>query len=135
MVLDGPVPPEQRLLGSAGVLDALSGIVRACEAQPTCRAAYPNLAPRFAEAVAGLERAPAAWQGGTLNGRGVLAALSRAMYFDDQGHAAVPRFMDAVARGDLAAAHGVLSLEQFPEWGASPLGLMYSVACQEHVTN
>ena len=134
VVLDGPVPPEMRLLDSATLLDALDAVMHACEVQPACGAAFPNLAPRFAEAVQRLERAPAAWQGGALDGRGVLRALARGLYFDDQGHAAVPRFMDAVARGDLAAAHGQLSLEQLPPWGALPLGLMYSVACQEPAT-
>ncbi len=131
VVLDGPVPPEQRLLGSAAVLDALDAIVRACDAQVACRAAYPNLAPRFAEAIERLERAPAAWQGGTINGRGVLKALHGALFWDDQAHAAVPRFMDAVARGDFKAAHALLPVEPSSPWAAAPFGLLYSVACQE----
>jgi pimeloyl-ACP methyl ester carboxylesterase len=135
VVLDGPVPPEMRLLESATVLDAVDAIVRACEAQTACRAAYPNLAPRFAQAVERLEHVPAAWQGGTIDGRGVLKALLGALFWGDQAHAAVPRFMDAVARGDLQAAHGLLPLEQSSPWAAAPFGLLYSVACQEPAAN
>jgi pimeloyl-ACP methyl ester carboxylesterase len=61
VVLDGVVPPPVQSLGWtwSSAREALDNMAKACDAQPACKARYPDLAEKFVAQVSRLESQPA----------------------------------------------------------------------------
>jgi pimeloyl-ACP methyl ester carboxylesterase len=128
-VLDGPFPLQERELYGAGVLDALSAVLTACNAQPACAAAYPNLQARFAAAIERLETTPAVINGTPVRGHELLNVLRAALAAPQAPYGVVPLFMERVAQGDLASADAVLPFLSNLILAIIPEGMFYTVTC------
>lgn len=128
-VLDGPFPLQDRELYSAGVLDALSAVLSACDATRTCAAAYPQLKTRFAAAIEQLEFRPAVVNGTQVRGHQLLNVLRAALAVPLADYGKLPQFMDLVARGDLVGADAVLPYLFNLIIGINPEGMRYTVTC------
>jgi pimeloyl-ACP methyl ester carboxylesterase len=115
---------------------ALDSLLVACDAQPACRAAYPDLRPRFYAALARAEQAPlvvtvrSPVDSSPVALRLRAADLARLVPLGDaDALSGVPRRLDEIARGDTAAlrprAQGALGV------GGYAWGMRYSVWCAE----
>ncbi len=131
VVLDGPFPLQERPLDGAEVLDGLSQVLAACNAQTDCAAAYPTLQARFAVAVEKLETTPAVVNGATVRGHDVLNALRGALPVPEPAYGSVPLFMQRVAQGDLAGADAVLPFLANLILAINPEGMFYTVTCTD----
>ncbi len=138
-VLDSPLPSTVRYddvsVGHfAGALDA---VLRDCDAQPECRAAYPDLRTRFYAALAAADarplsltvRSPVDGSAAALALGG--AALARLVALDN-GWALpyLPRMMDRIARRDTAGLREGVERTLAPGGGLA-WGTRYSVWCAE----
>jgi pimeloyl-ACP methyl ester carboxylesterase len=130
-VLDGPDPLQDRGLYGAGVLNALSAVLTACDAQPDCAAAYPNLRARFAAAIERLETTPAVIDGKPVRGHALLNVLRGALAVPQAPYGSVPLFMERVAQGDLAGADAVLPFLSNLILAINPEGMFYTVSCTD----
>lgn len=128
-VLDGPFPLQERELYSAGVLNALSAVLSACNAQPYCAAAYPNLQARFAAAIERLETSPAVIDGTPVRGHELLNVLRAALAVPRAPYGSLPLFMERVAQGDLVGADAVLPYLSNLILAINPEGMFYTVTC------
>jgi len=138
-VLDSPLPASVRYDDAsvghfAGALDA---VLRDCDAQPACRAAYPDLRARFYAALAAADarplaltvRSPADSSAVPLALRG--AALARLVALDNNWALPyLPRMMDRIARRDTAALREAVERTLSPDDGFA-WGMRYSVWCSE----
>jgi pimeloyl-ACP methyl ester carboxylesterase len=130
-VLDGPFPLQERELYGAGVLDALSAVLAACNAQPICAAAYPELQTRFAAVIERLETTPVVIDGTTVRGHDLLNVLRAALAVPQAPYGSVPLFMERVAQGDLAGADAVLPFLSGLVLAINPEGMYYTVTCTD----
>lgn len=130
-VLDGPFPLQERELYGAGVLDALSAVLDACQAQPDCALAYPQLKARFAAAIERLETNPEVIGGTRVRGHEVLNVLRAALAVPLAPYGSVPLFMERVAQGDLMAADAVLPFLSNLILAINPEGMFYTVTCTD----
>jgi pimeloyl-ACP methyl ester carboxylesterase len=128
-VLDGPFPLQERELYGAGVLDALSAVLTACNAQPDCAAAYPELQARFAAAIERLENTPVVVSGTPIRGHALLNVLRAALAVPQAPYGAVPLFMERVAQDDLVGADAVLPFLSSLILAINPEGMFYTVTC------
>jgi D-alanyl-D-alanine carboxypeptidase len=128
-VLDGPFPLQERELYGARVLNALSAVLGACNAQPDCAAAYPGLQARFASAIERLETAPAVVQGTPVRGHQLLNVLRAALAVPRADYGKLPLFMEHVARGELVEADAVLPFLSSLVLAINPEGMFYTVTC------
>jgi pimeloyl-ACP methyl ester carboxylesterase len=138
-VLDSPLPPTVRYDdASAGhFAQALDAVLRDCEAQPVCRAAYPDLRARFYAALAAADarplaltvRSPVDSSAVPLALRG--EALARLVALDNAWALPyLPRMMDRIARRDTAALREAVERTLSPDGGFA-WGMRYSVWCAE----
>lgn len=114
MVLDSPLPPEVRYDDESGLnlRDAIVRVVDDCDAQATCRAAYPDLGRRLFSAFNVAERPTR------------LAAMIDLT--SPNGIANAPRLMDAIARGTVSAPESGSGGSSGFTWG-----MRLSVWCAE----
>ncbi|MCA9764447.1 MAG: alpha/beta fold hydrolase [Gemmatimonadetes bacterium] len=114
MVLDSPLPPEVRYddESARNLRDAIIRVIDDCDAQATCRAAYPELGRRFFMAFNVAERSTR------------LAAMIDLTSAD--GITSAPGLMDAIARGAVAAPESGSGGSSGFTWG-----MRLSVWCSE----
>jgi pimeloyl-ACP methyl ester carboxylesterase len=138
VVLDSPFPPSERYDPTAVThyAQALDAVSRDCDAQPACRAAYPDLLARFYAALAGADRVPLTVATRDPNGTGEIRMslrgndLARLVDPADTGALpGLPRLMDQIARRDAAALRPHVERSLGPKGYA--WGMRYSVWCGE----
>ena len=143
VVLDG-VLPASVALGPDIALDsqaALEGVFDRCAAEPSCRAAHPQLRQRFKATFERLRAAPAVVSfnhprsGAALDltvDHTVLAGVVRLLLYSPQTASLLPPLIEAAQRGDYRqwAAQAVLISEAL---GELAMGLNYAVMCTEDV--
>ena len=131
VVLDGPLLLQERPLYRAEVLDGLSNVLAACNAQADCAAAYPTLQARFAAAIEKLETTPVLVNGTRVRGHDVLNAMRGALSVSEPAYGSVPLFMERIAKGDLAGADTVLPFLSNLILAINPEGMFYTVTCTD----
>ena len=130
-VLDGPLPLQDSALYTAGVLDALTSVLTACNQQADCAAAFPGLQARFAAALVRLQATPAMVDGTAVRGDQVLNAIRGAFSIPQAPYGLVPLFMERVAQGDLKGADQLLPFLSNLLIGINPEGMRYTVTCTD----
>ncbi len=130
-VLDGPFPLQSRELYGAGVLDALTQVLAACNASTDCAAAYPNLQSRFAQALEKLQTSPAVVGGKRITGHALLNVLRGALSTPRAPYGSVPLFMERIAQADYAGADAVLPFLAGLVIAINPEGMFYTVTCTD----
>jgi pimeloyl-ACP methyl ester carboxylesterase len=131
VVLDGPFPLQERELYGANVLDALTNVLAACNAQASCAQSYPALKTRFAAAIETLQTTPAVVNGTRVRGHDVLNVLRGALAVPLPAYEVLPLFMEHVAQGDLLGADSVLPFLSGLILAINAEGLFYTVTCSD----
>lgn len=139
VILDSAYPPEVEALyeEAENAVAAIEVLLAACAADAACAAAYPDLAERFAQAIARLDADPVEIDGVAASGRDLVSSVVQALY-DPTLIPQLPRLIDLTARdpeagleelfddlGYLAYRRG--TVETFRESD----GTFYSVECRE----
>ena len=137
VVLDSPFPPQANAFDAfaAAGLNALGALFGACEAQPDCHEAYPNLKGKFTSATESLNARPIQVQGRTIDGRALYEFLFNALY-DTSRLPNVPLAVHAAANGDIEMVLELLAVVPDLPPGIPPdrvlvQGSYLSVFCQE----
>jgi pimeloyl-ACP methyl ester carboxylesterase len=142
VILDGVVPPHLNLIDGLwqGAADEYAAVFAACEAQPACHAAFPNLRTEFTETVRRLDGEPL-----TVDVPATADAPATTVVLDGYrtadvpvvfsvppwGLANLPATIHALATGDgTAAARTILAGQSPPDFIG--WGLLYGVICREH---
>jgi pimeloyl-ACP methyl ester carboxylesterase len=142
LIIDGVVPPQLNVVAGVwqGAADAYDAVFDACEAQPACQTAFPNLRAEFVETVQRLDREPL-----TVEVPATADAPATTVVFDGYraadlpvvnslppwGLETLPAAIHALANGDGTAAARTLIAGQTPP-NFNGWGLQYSVLCSEH---
>jgi len=144
VVLDSALPPDEpyEAGAAANLVRSLEAVLRDCEAQAPCRAAYPDLRRRFTEAVVAAETNPMRVRARPSDGNGMKGTevemtlrphdlvnlLSLRSTWDVPN---APHRMDLVARRDVEALRPIV------EGGLQPSGyawgMRYSIWCGEEL--
>ena len=139
-VLDSPLPPTVRY-DDASVghfAGALAAVLRDCDTQPDCRAAYPQLSERFYAALAGADARPLSLTVRNPVDSGPVALalrgadLARLVQLGDAGALPdLPQLMDRIARSDTAGLRPWAAYALRSVGGGYAWGMRYSVWCRE----
>lgn len=143
VVLDSVSPPTNNIVEKwwSAPASSFRAIFAACAAQPSCAAAYPNLAADFTATVNRLDAMPVVTQvqdesGSpvTVNIDGFAFAYTLIMASERGDASGVPKMIADTARGDAGAvAAAYLTLRGPPEFvGLGGMGLAMTVFCAEH---
>jgi pimeloyl-ACP methyl ester carboxylesterase len=141
VVLDSLVPPQTNLMKQfwPSAAEGYRALFDGCAAQPTCAAAYPNLAADFTTTVARLTKAPLSVDLPGTNGQPsrrvvidgyTLANLVIQASLAPGSHEMLPQTIHAIATGDGTAAARALLAGIAPP-GLIGYGLTYGVFCRE----
>jgi pimeloyl-ACP methyl ester carboxylesterase len=143
VVLDSVVPTNKNLIDRwwEAPASGLAAIAKACNDEPACAAAYPDLLATFTTAVNALNQTPAKVSVTGPAGQPVavtvggfkLVSLIVAWTTDQAKVADIPRMIVDAARGDvLLAAEGIAASDLSPDqWGLLGSGLAFGAYCQE----
>jgi pimeloyl-ACP methyl ester carboxylesterase len=150
-VLDSPLPPSERynLTENSHLAQAFEAVLRDCEAQSACRAAYPNLKARLYASLEQAQRSPLTLlvppptdggksRTGEPSGETELrlgaAELVDLIDTGDTGSLPdLPRLMDQIARRDATALRPYI--ERILGAKGYAWGMRYSVWCGEEVSS
>jgi len=143
VVLASPFPPQADfLVGTTVSFDAaLDRLVAACEADPDCAAANPDLEGDFAEAAAALAAEPVELDvTNPLTGESERVAVDDTLFVSSVYAAlfigpllpAVPAAITGAAAGDYGALSQILPILSLLREGVSS-GMLFAVQCQDEV--
>ncbi|HET8780210.1 MAG TPA: alpha/beta fold hydrolase [Agromyces sp.] len=143
VVLDSVVPPNLNIIPEFWPTAAVAyqALFDACDAQPVCAAAYPDLAREFTETVARLTETPLTVQVADASGApvdvvidGYQLANTTAILLASgpAGWKAAPGMIHRLAQGDGTTA-ATLQRSIVPPPDLVGLGLQWGVFCQEYV--
>jgi pimeloyl-ACP methyl ester carboxylesterase len=139
LVLDGVAPPDMALPASFSTDSqaAFDAMLMACEREPACQAAHPDLRARWTALLAGLPRqvtVPDPLTGELVEMRltrdVVLGAVRGPLYLPALA-AALPPAIDAASRGRYEALAGIASMLHARRGTDLALGMHFSVVCAE----
>jgi pimeloyl-ACP methyl ester carboxylesterase len=142
VVLDSVSPPSNNIVENwwAAPASSFKAIFAACAAQPSCAAAYPNLAADFTATVNRLEKTPVVVQAKDASGAPVTVNIDgfpfayAVIMASERGDASgVPKMITDMARGDAGSTVAAMLALQTPPVivGLGGLGLAFGVFCSE----
>jgi pimeloyl-ACP methyl ester carboxylesterase len=140
-VLDGVAPPDMVLPASFSTdgQAAFDALVAACDAEPACRAAHPDLRANWKSLLASLPRPitvvhPLTGQAETFTlTRDIVLSAVRGPLYLPLAASALPQAITDAARGRFEPLAGLNSLFGARKGMAPALGMHFSVVCAEDV--